>query len=160
MTDTERQPAAQVDMAHKAAKLRKENKARIEQQRPRPPARARRQQRASRLQDNSRTEASDGEGEDDSGEPDSLVPDAQVAKELGTSVMGLWRRTNDPDEDFPAPIKINGRNFRSRKGLEGYKARKLREAMRMHHARLNVRRRVPCPSRRNWRLTDGPDAEA
>ena|SRR5438876_888170 len=145
MTDTERQPAAQAAMAHKAAKLRKENKARIEQRRPRPPARARRQQRAPRLQDNSRTEASDGEGEDDSGEPDSLVPDALVAKELGTSVMGLWRRTNDPDDDFPAPIKIRSRNFRSRKALEAYKARKLREAMRTHHARLNVRRRVPIP---------------
>lgn len=73
------------------------------------------------------------------------MPDAQVAKELGTSVMGLWRRTNDPEDDFPAPIKINGRNYRSRKQLEAYKARVLREAMRTHHERLNVRRRVPLP---------------
>jgi predicted DNA-binding transcriptional regulator AlpA len=180
MTDTERQPAAQVAMAHKAAELRAENEQRRQQQRHRPPESSgrdhkRRQQRAARRQDNSRTEASDGEGEDDSGEPDSLVPDAQVAKELGTSVMGLWRRTNDPDGDFPAPIKIRSRNFRSRKALEAYKARKLKEAMRTvrpragdagpklkgrtkrlpfsesaittqtHHARLNVRRRVPIP---------------
>ena len=73
------------------------------------------------------------------------MPDAQVAEELGTSVMGLWRRTNDPDDDFPAPVKIRNRNFRSRRQLEAYKARKLREAMRLQHARLNVRRREPIP---------------
>jgi hypothetical protein len=144
MIDTERQPAAQVAMARKAAEMREKNKARIKQHCPRPPVRAVRP-RAPRLQDNSRTEASDGEGDDDSGEPDSLVPDAQVAKELGCSVMGLWRRTNDPDDDFPAPIKIRSRNFRSRKALEAYKARKLRDAMRTHHVRLNIRRRVPLP---------------
>jgi predicted DNA-binding transcriptional regulator AlpA len=148
MIDTERQPAAQVAMAHKAAALKQKNEERKRnQQKPPQRNRSERGPRAGRTtrQDNSRTEASDGEGEDDSGEPDSLVPDAQVAKELGTGVMGLWRRTNDPDDDFPAPIKIRSRNFRSRKALEAYKARKLREAMRTHHARLNVRRRVPIP---------------
>ena len=60
--------------------------------------------------------------------------------------MSLWRWSNDPDEvGFPAPVKINGRNFRSRKQLEAYKKGKLREAMFTHHARLNVRRRVPLP---------------
>jgi hypothetical protein len=146
MTDTKRQPAAQVAMAHKAAETREKNKARIKQQRPRPPAPTVRP-RAPRLQDNSRTEASEEEGEVEveDGEPDSFVPDAVVAKELGTSVMGLWRRTNDPDDNFPAPIKVNGRNYRSRRALESYKARKLREAMREHHKRLNIRRRVPLP---------------
>jgi hypothetical protein len=33
----------------------------------------------------------------------------------------------------------------SRKALEAYKARKLREAMRVHKARLDVRRREPVP---------------
>jgi predicted DNA-binding transcriptional regulator AlpA len=150
MSDTERQPAAQVAMARKAAKLRAENEQRRQQQRHRPPESSgrdhrRRQQRAACGQDTSRTEASDGEAEDDDGPPDSLLPDAQVAKELGITVMSLWRRTNDPDEDFPAPIKIRNRNFRSRKQLEAYKKRKLRKAMRTHHARLNVRRLVPIP---------------
>jgi len=145
MTDTKRQPAAQVAMARKAAKMREENKARIKQQRPRPPVRAARP-RAPRLQDNSRTEASDGEGDDDSGEPDSLVPDAVVARELGISLMGMWRRTHDVSDNFPPPIKIRSRNFRSRRQVEAYKRRKLVEAMRVHHARLNVRRRVPLPS--------------
>jgi predicted DNA-binding transcriptional regulator AlpA len=75
-------------------------------------------------------------------EPDPLVPDAAVAEELGTSVMTLWRRTNDPDEDFPPPIKCGNRNFRSRKALEAYKARKVREAMRLHKARIALRRRA------------------
>jgi predicted DNA-binding transcriptional regulator AlpA len=145
MTDTERPPAAQVAMARKAAKLHEKNQQRITKQQQRPPERPPRKRARLQRQDNSRTEASDGESEDDSGEPDSLVPDAQVAKELGTSVMGLWRRTNDPDDDFPAPIKIRSRNFRSRKALEAYKTRKLKEAMRTHHARLNIRRRVPLP---------------
>jgi predicted DNA-binding transcriptional regulator AlpA len=79
----------------------------------------------------------------DDGEPDSFVPDSVVAKELGITVMSLWRRTNDPDGQFPPPIKVSGRNFRSRKQVEEYKARKLREAMRVQHARLNIRRRVP-----------------
>jgi predicted DNA-binding transcriptional regulator AlpA len=74
-------------------------------------------------------------------EPDPLVPDATVAEELGTTVMTLWRRSNDPDEGFPPPIKIGNRNFRSRRALEAYKARKVREAMRLHKARLALRRR-------------------
>jgi hypothetical protein len=79
----------------------------------------------------------------DDAEHDQLVPDAVVAKELGTTVMSIWRRTNDPNDDFPAPIKIRNRNFRSRKALEAYKQRKLREAMRIHKARLDLRRREP-----------------
>jgi hypothetical protein len=169
MSDTERQPAAQVAMARKVAALKQQNEERKRNQQ-KPPQRNRSERgpragRTTRLQDNSRTEASDGEGEDEDGEPDSLVPDAQVAKELGISVMGLWRRSNDPDEDFPAPIKIRSRNFRSRRALEQYKARKLREAMRTHHARLNVRRRVPIPEpeeleppntrRSKWRSSSG-----
>ena len=151
MSDTERHPA-QVAMGRKAAKLRAENEPRRQKQRHQPPESSRRdhkrrpQPQQRRRQDNARTEATDGdEGGDDGGEPDSLVPDRIVAQELGTSVMSLWRRTNDPDDDFPAPIKINGRNFRSRKQLEAYKARKLKEAMRHHELRLNVRRRVPLP---------------
>ena len=153
MTETERTPAAQVEMARKAAALVAQNKQRKQNQQGKPQrirrgSRSRLRQTA-RLQDNSNIEASDGDSEDDSEddsrEPDSLVPDRVVGQELGTTVMSLWRRTNDPDDGFPPPIKIRGRNFRSRKALEAYKARKLREAMRVHKARLDVRRRDPVP---------------
>jgi hypothetical protein len=149
MTETERPPATQVEMARKAAALVAQNKQRKQNQQGKPQrirrgSRSRLRQTA-RLQDNSNTEANDGESEDDSREPDSLVPDRVVGQELGTTVMSLWRRTNDPDDGFPPPIKIRGRNFRSRKALEAYKARKLREAMRVHKARLDVRRRDPLP---------------
>jgi hypothetical protein len=149
MTETERPPAAQVEMARKAAALVARNKQRKHNQQGKPQRIRRgnrsRQRQSARPQENSITEANDGESEDDSGEPDSLVPDRVVGQELGTTVMSLWRRTNDPDDGFPPPIKIRGRNFRSRKALEAYKARKLREAMRVHKARLDVRRRDPVP---------------
>jgi hypothetical protein len=48
------------------------------------------------------------DGEDDSGERDSLVPDRIVAKELGTSVMSLWRWSHDPTDSFP-PAGQNSR---------------------------------------------------
>ena len=143
MTENEQQPPTQVAMTRKAATVREENKPPIERQRPRPPAGAARmsvRNQRKRHQQGTRTEASGGE---DDGEPDSLVPDAVVAKELGTSVMGLWRRTNDPDDDFPPPIKIRSRNFRSRKALETYKARKFEEGFQAHKVRLDLRRREP-----------------
>jgi len=46
--------------------------------------------------------------------PDSLVADPQVAKELGCTLMTLWRWDQDPNLDFPPRIKIRKRNFRSR----------------------------------------------
>lgn len=38
--------------------------------------------------------------------PDEHVPDPQVAKELGITLMSLWRYTHDPGLNFPPPIKI------------------------------------------------------
>jgi hypothetical protein len=84
----------------------------------------------------------------ESADHDTLLPDSIVAKELGTSVMGLWRRTHDPHDNFPPPIKIRGRNYRSRRLLEVYKLNKLHEAMRVQRARLNARRREPVPVER------------
>jgi hypothetical protein len=81
----------------------------------------------------------------DDAELDSLVPDAQVCIELGgISKMTLNRRDNY-DPDFPSLIKVNGRNFRSRRQLEAYKARLLHEAARQKDKRITLRRREPTP---------------
>ena len=81
----------------------------------------------------------------DDAELDSLVPDAQVCIELGgISKMTLNRRDNY-DPAFPALIKVNGRNFRSRRQLEAYKARLLHEAARQKDKRISLRRREPTP---------------
>ena len=62
-------------------------------------------------------------------QPDELVPDPVVWRELGITSMTGWRYTHDPDLNFPPPIKIRTRNFRSRRQLEKFKAQLLREAM-------------------------------
>ena len=62
-------------------------------------------------------------------QPDELVPDPQVWRELGITSMTGWRYTHDPELNFPPPIKIRTRNFRSRRQLEEFKARLLRHAM-------------------------------
>jgi hypothetical protein len=62
-------------------------------------------------------------------EPDTLVPDKFVAAEFNISKMGLWRWTNDPALGFPPQIKIRNRNFRSRRALEDFKARMMRQAI-------------------------------
>ena len=53
--------------------------------------------------------------------PDPLVPDRQVAKECGdVTLMTLWRWSHDAkyqDLNFPPPIKIKTRNYRSRRAL-------------------------------------------
>jgi predicted DNA-binding transcriptional regulator AlpA len=61
--------------------------------------------------------------------PDELVPDPVAAQELGISLMGMWRYTNDPALDFPVAVKIRNRNFRSRRQLEEWKARLLSAAI-------------------------------
>jgi hypothetical protein len=67
------------------------------------------------------TDASDG--------PDELVPDPNVAGEFNVSLMTLWRWTRDPALDFPPLISIRGRNFRSRRLIEQFKERLMRQAI-------------------------------
>ena len=67
--------------------------------------------------------------------PDELVPDPQVWRELGITSMSLWRWTNDPKLDFPPPIKIRTRCFRSRRALEAFKERMLRTAIEQRSAK-------------------------
>ena len=60
--------------------------------------------------------------------PDHLVPDPQVWREFGVTAMTIWRWTHNRALGFPPPMKINRRNFRSRRALEEFKARLLRDA--------------------------------
>ncbi|APO52378.1 hypothetical protein LUI11_38540 [Bradyrhizobium diazoefficiens] len=60
---------------------------------------------------------------------DHLVPDPIVAAEFHTTLMGLYRWTNDPKLHFPPPIKIRNRNFRSRRAIEEFKGRMMRAAI-------------------------------
>jgi len=63
---------------------------------------------------------------------DTFVPDRQVWKELGISSMTGWRWQRDPNLNFPPRIQIRGRNFRSRKQLERWKAEMLRRSIGGH----------------------------
>ena len=61
--------------------------------------------------------------------PDNLVPDPTVWREFGVTSMTGHRWSRDPGLDFPPAIKINGRNFRSRRALEEFKERMLRKSL-------------------------------
>ena len=61
--------------------------------------------------------------------PDGLVPDPTVLKEFGIVPMTLWRWDQDPRVGFPPKIKIGPRNYRSRRLIEEFKAKLLREAI-------------------------------
>jgi hypothetical protein len=65
---------------------------------------------------------------------DTLVPDPQVAKEFNVTLMTLWRWTHDPRLGFPPPVKIQNRNYRSRRGLEKFKLNLVSEAIRAREA--------------------------
>jgi predicted DNA-binding transcriptional regulator AlpA len=56
-------------------------------------------------------------------EQDQFVPDPQVCKEFGISAMTLWRWDRDEELDFPPPVKIRKKNYRSRQQLEQFKQR-------------------------------------
>ena len=63
-------------------------------------------------------------------EPDRLISDRAIATEFGgVSLMTLYRWTNDPALGFPPPIKIRTKNFRSRRAIEEFKARMMRNAV-------------------------------
>jgi predicted DNA-binding transcriptional regulator AlpA len=60
---------------------------------------------------------------------DQFVPDAQVARELGITLMTLWRYDHDESLNFPPPIKIRNKNYRSRLALEAWKQDMLKRAL-------------------------------
>src|SRR5262249_57560971 len=61
---------------------------------------------------------------------DNLIPDRVVCSEFGVTAMTLWRWTRDAELNFPPPIAIRNRNFRSRQQIEAFKRRMLRRALR------------------------------
>jgi predicted DNA-binding transcriptional regulator AlpA len=68
--------------------------------------------------------------DDTSTAPDQLVSDPAVAMEFGgVSLMTLYRWTNDATLGFPPPVKIRTKNFRSRRALEEFKTRMMRNAI-------------------------------
>lgn len=67
--------------------------------------------------------------------PDELVPDPVVWREFGVTSMTLYRWTHDPELNFPPPIKIRNRCFRSRRALEEFKERMMRNAVAQHQKR-------------------------
>jgi hypothetical protein len=69
------------------------------------------------------------EKNDDIGE---LVPDPQVCREFGVTSMTLWRWDEDPALNFPPPIRIRKRKFRSRRALDEFKHRMMRDAIAQH----------------------------
>jgi hypothetical protein len=60
---------------------------------------------------------------------DVLVPDPVVAREFAVTLMTLSRWTHDQNLGFPPPIKMRGRNYRSRAALEAFKAQKIRDGI-------------------------------
>jgi hypothetical protein len=63
---------------------------------------------------------------------EQLVPDQVVWGELGITPMTGWRWTCQAKYrhlNFPPLIKINGRNFRSRRMLEEWKQNLMRKAI-------------------------------
>jgi len=71
---------------------------------------------------------------------DTFVPDNLVALELGgVSLMTLYRWSNDPNIDFPPPIKMNGRNYRSRRKIERFKKRLQQQALDTHKKTSRLR---------------------
>jgi hypothetical protein len=78
---------------------------------------------------NDRRNGDRGCGDDDGDVPDILVPDPLVVQEFHITLMTLSRWTKDPRLGFPPPMKINRRNFRSRRALEEFKAGLLKKAL-------------------------------
>lgn len=60
---------------------------------------------------------------------DEFVPDPQVWREFNVTPMTGWRWTRDPNLGFPPPIKIRSRNYRSRRAINAFRERMVREGM-------------------------------
>jgi hypothetical protein len=78
-------------------------------------------------------------------EPDTLVPDPQVCREFGITPTTLWRWDRDPQIDFPPRVMVrargpNSRGYRSRRALDEYKEKLLREAAKQTQLLKRARR--------------------
>jgi hypothetical protein len=79
-------------------------------------------------------EVGDSDPEEEQDDVGDLVPDPRVCREFGITAMTLWRWDEDPTLDFPPPIKIRKRKFRSRHALDKFKRRMLQSAIAQHRS--------------------------
>jgi hypothetical protein len=56
----------------------------------------------------------------ESRDPLDLIADPKLARLLGVSLRTLARWDADPDNDFPAPVILNGRKYRRRGQVEAW----------------------------------------
>ena len=57
-----------------------------------------------------------------------LVPDPKFAREVGVSLVTVWRRDQAPPDGWPEKIPVGNRNFRLRRQVELYKRLLLKRA--------------------------------
>ncbi|HEY5130000.1 MAG TPA: hypothetical protein VIJ35_22410 [Bradyrhizobium sp.] len=57
-----------------------------------------------------------------------LVPDPTFAREIGVSLVTVWRRDQAPPDGWPEKIPVGNRNFRLRRQVEFYKRFLLKRA--------------------------------
>jgi hypothetical protein len=72
-------------------------------------------------------------------QPDELVPDPQVGKELGVTLMTIWRWDRDPKMvalGWPPPVYIRKRKYRGRKLFEKFKSAALRRAIKTRNEKV------------------------
>jgi hypothetical protein len=60
---------------------------------------------------------------------DHLVPDIVIRREFGLSKMAMWRWDQDDELGFPPAVNIRGKNYRSRKAIEAFKALMMERAI-------------------------------
>lgn len=60
---------------------------------------------------------------------DELIPDPAVCREFNITPMTLWRWDHDESLGFPPKLKIRTRNYRSRRALNQFRDRMVRQAL-------------------------------
>jgi hypothetical protein len=56
-----------------------------------------------------------------------LVPDPVIARQLGVTLMTIWRWSHDPQMGFPTRVKVGKRNYRGASELMAWRDRLARE---------------------------------
>jgi predicted DNA-binding transcriptional regulator AlpA len=57
-----------------------------------------------------------------------LIPDPEVARQLGVTLMTIWRWDHDPSMGFPKPIRLRTRKYRRASDLIAWRDSLVREA--------------------------------
>lgn len=59
-----------------------------------------------------------------------LIPDPVIARQLGVTLMTIWRWDQDPKLGFPKRIKIKTRNYRAASELAAWRDKMVRNSAR------------------------------